>query len=285
MNWIKALQEAQNTCEASVLVSIIKVEGSAPRSVGARMVVSKSLQADTIGGGSLEHQAIKHARQLLNADSTTARIESLSYSLGKALSQCCGGRVSLQYDVIPASPVSVVVFGAGHVAKAIATLAAQLPWHTRFVDSRQPWLDAIDAIRSQEGTVQTQLLNSNTFMAVEQCPDNAHYLVVTHDHALDYELVEAILTRGDSRYCGLIASKSKATSFKNRLLRKGFTDSELLQLTAPIGESITTGNLPMEIAVAAVTDIFKCRKAAQVSADEQPATISFPSTVIKGSPI
>jgi len=254
MDWISALQQAKSDAVACVLVSIVEVEGSAPRGVGARLVVGESFQADTIGGGSLEHNAIAHARNMLSA-SSSARSDRQQFSLGKHLSQCCGGRVTLQFDVIPASQVQLHVFGAGHVAKALAGIAAQLPWHTTFHDSREQWLNPIAQVNSRQGVIQTKLFADNPFLAVEQCPDNAHYLVMTHDHALDYDLVEAILTRGDSRYCGLIASRSKALSFTKRLQRKGFTDAELALLTSPIGEALKTGNLPMEVAVAAVSDI------------------------------
>ncbi len=254
MDWISALQQAKFDAVACVLVSIIEVEGSAPRGVGARLVVGADFQADTIGGGSLELKVIEHARQMLKADGQ-ARSETHRFNLGQQLSQCCGGRVSLQFDVIPACQVQLHVFGAGHVAAAFASIVAQLPWHTTFYDSREDWLKPIALTPLQQGVIHTASLGVNAFSTVEQCPDKAYYVVMTHDHALDYELVEAILTRGDSRYCGLIASNSKAVSFKSRLRRKGFTDSELAQLTAPIGETISTGNLPMEVAVAAVVDI------------------------------
>ena len=254
MDWISALQQAKSDAVACVLVSIVEVAGSAPRGVGARLVVGADFQADTIGGGSLEHKAIEHARQMLIADSL-ARSETHQFSLGKQLSQCCGGRVTLQFDIIPASQVQLHVFGAGHVAAALASIVAQLPWHTTFYDSREDWLKPIALTPVQQGVIHTTLLGANPFLTVERCSDNSYYLVMTHDHALDYELLEAILTRGDSRYCGLIASASKAVSFKNRLQRKGFADTELAQITAPIGEAVKTGNLPMEVAVAAVVDI------------------------------
>ncbi len=254
MDWISALQQAKSDAVTCVLVSVVEVEGSAPRGVGSRLVVGADFQADTIGGGSLEYKAIAHARHML-ATGVISRSESHQFKLGKQLSQCCGGRVKLQFDLIPASQVQLCVFGAGHVAAALASIVAQLPWHTTFYDSREDWLKPISLLPTPQGVVQVATLSANPFLAVEQCSDNAHYLVMTHDHALDYELVEAILTRGDSRYCGLIASKSKAVSFKSRLQRKGFTEAELALLTAPIGESVKTGNLPMEVAVAAVADI------------------------------
>jgi len=257
MDWISALQQAKLDAVACVLVNIVEVEGSAPRGVGARMVVGADFQADTIGGGSLEHSVISRARKMLNT-SANACSETHQFSLGKHFSQCCGGRVTLQFDVIPACSVQLHVFGAGHVATALASVTAQLPWHTTFYDAREEWLEPLAQVATQQGVIETKLLSANPFLVVEQCSDNAYYLVMTHDHALDYELVEAILTRGDSRYCGLIASKSKAASFKSRLQRKGFTDAELALLTTPIGETIKTGNLPMEVAVAAVADILSC---------------------------
>ncbi|MEE9332869.1 MAG: xanthine dehydrogenase accessory protein XdhC [Granulosicoccaceae bacterium] len=264
MDWVSALQQAKSDAVACVLVSIVKVEGSAPRGVGARLVVGPYFQADTIGGGSLEHKAIERARRMLVTD-RPARSETHQFSLGRQLSQCCGGRVTLQFDVIPASQVMLHVFGAGHVAAALANIVAQLPWHTTFYDFREDWLRQIGLTPAQQGVIHTKTLGANPFLAVEQCPDKAHYLVMTHDHALDYELVEAILTRGDSRYCGLIASSSKAVSFKSRLQRKGFADTELAQLTAPIGETVKTGNLPMEVAVAAVADILSRSQSLQTN--------------------
>jgi xanthine dehydrogenase accessory factor len=103
-------------------------------------------------------------------------------------------------------------------------------------------------------------IDGNPFAAVEQCERDAYYVIMSHSHELDFELAEAVLTRGDAAYCGLIASSSKARSFKGRLARKGFSKSELQQLTAPLGQSIETGNLPMEVAVAAMADILTARQ-------------------------
>jgi xanthine dehydrogenase accessory factor len=57
-----------------------------------------------------------------------------------------------------------------------------------------------------------------------------------------------------------IASDSKALSFKKRLQRKGFTDRELQQLTAPLGKSVETGNSPMEVAIAVCADLLTTRQ-------------------------
>lgn len=264
MLWLDALNSCLTRGQACVVVTITAVDGSAPRGVGARMVVSQGSLADTIGGGALEHQALAQARTMLDEKSPTARIASENVVLGKALSQCCGGRVTLQFDYHPACAFNVVVFGAGHVAQALASILAQLPCRATFCDARQEWLQRLPVGAGGAGMLSTRLLGSNPFEAVQQCPERACYLVMTHSHELDYELVEAILSRGDSAYCGLIASKSKAQRFRTRLARKQFTEVEIDKLTAPIGRHVQTGKLPMEVAVAAVADLLMRKSARKV---------------------
>src|SRR4051794_1844260 len=172
-DWIaqarKALQEGP-----TALVTILATEGSAPRGPGARMVVTETGLAGTIGGGALEHQAIEQARALLAHTPGSWRVQD--YPLGPLLGQCCGGRVRLlierlaevpvgdgSYAVMlgetlkrtaceaPRSPLPargprpdagdgfvepdegerlpVLMFGAGHVGKAIAARAGGLPLH------------------------------------------------------------------------------------------------------------------------------------------------------------
>jgi len=257
MIWLNALQEHLNSGRACVVVSIADVKGSAPRPVGARMLVSTTSIADTIGGGTLEHAAIEKARAILNRSESVAGFETTTVTLGSDLSQCCGGVVSLNFEFHPASNMNVIIYGAGHVGQCLATVLQRLPCHTTVYDQRQEWLDKLPSEDSREGSVIPKRLGDNPFLSVESCPDNACYFVMTHSHELDFDLVEAIISRGDSRYCGLIASNSKAGKFKSRLRRKGFTDSDLAKLTSPIGASGKTGNIPMQVAIAAASELLQ----------------------------
>jgi len=220
MIWLDALQANIKRGHAWVLVTVSAVEGSAPRQIGARMLVTADTISDTVGGGALEKKAIKHSRILLLNAQSTPIFESHTSVLGTELLQ-------------------------------------QLPCRAHFYDSRTEWLNKLPAASSMQGQIFANTLASNAFLAVEQCPDNAYFLVMTHNHELDFELIEAILSRGDSTYCGLIASSSKAASFRSRLARKGFTKSELLQLSSPIGAAYKTGNLPMEIAIATLSELLQ----------------------------
>jgi xanthine dehydrogenase accessory factor len=74
----------------AVRVILADLRGSAPREIGAEMVVTPDGITGTIGGGALEWEAIQTARGL-----TAPRRET--HALGPDLGQCCGGRVTLIY--------------------------------------------------------------------------------------------------------------------------------------------------------------------------------------------
>lgn len=270
MIWLNALQATIKKGQACVLVTIADVQGSAPRTIGSRMLIANDSVADTIGGGALEQQAIDYGRALINNASQASIIESKQVILGAELSQCCGGKVTLNYEYHPACTFNIVVFGAGHVAQSLATVLQQLPCRALFIDSREEWLKKLPVSEMNYGVIATSVLGNNPFLTVEQCPDNAYFLVMTHSHELDFDLIEAILSRGDSTYCGLIASKSKAASFRSRLARKGFTEMEMAKLTAPMGAKERNGNLPMEVAIAAVSELLKIRSMQLSCTDKTP---------------
>jgi xanthine dehydrogenase accessory factor len=80
-------------------VVVAEVAGSAPRGVGAAMLVWQSGQSGTIGGGALEWEAAAVARAMLAAGG--ARLDRVP--LGPALGQCCGGAVTLLTEVYDAA--------------------------------------------------------------------------------------------------------------------------------------------------------------------------------------
>lgn len=92
----QTMQKAVEEDGSAILVTVLAVEGSAPREVGARMIVSASGIRGTIGGGALEHDAWQSARHLLANDTPQAFVSR--HALGPDLGQCCGGRVALGFE-------------------------------------------------------------------------------------------------------------------------------------------------------------------------------------------
>jgi xanthine dehydrogenase accessory factor len=93
---------------------------------------------------------------------------------------------------------------------------------------------------------------------------------MTHSHALDFDLGEAILARGDFCYFGLIGSRTKRRSFEQRLARRGVDAGILARMTCPIGVPGVHGKEPEVIAVAVAAQLLQLRR--REAALAQPAS-------------
>lgn len=94
--WLDHILDALNREQPIVCVTAIEVLGSAPCSPGAKLLVMADIAEGTIGGGNLEFVAVRQAREMLASGITVLR---QSLPLGPMLSQCCGGRVGLLYEL------------------------------------------------------------------------------------------------------------------------------------------------------------------------------------------
>ena len=92
---------------------------------------------------------------------------------------------------------------------------------------------------------------------VASAPPGACYLVLTHSHALDLAITQAVLARGDFRWFGLIGSCSKRASFESRLRARGFGDDALARMVCPIGLPGIAGKEPEVIAISAVAQLLQ----------------------------
>jgi xanthine dehydrogenase accessory factor len=160
----------------------------------------------------------------------------------------------------------VVLFGAGHVGRAVAGILATLPCTLTWVDSRADQFPAAPGpnVRMQNPRRPESI--------VADCPPGAFYLLMTHSHQLDFDICERILARGDFAYCGMIGSQSKRRSCEKRLKLKGITESMLDRLTCPIGVPGISGKRPAEIAVAAVAEILQIREKAGTKREADAST-------------
>jgi xanthine dehydrogenase accessory factor len=144
------------------------------------------------------------------------------------------------------------VFGAGHVGQALVRLLSEVAlFDITWVDSRPELLPA-----GLDGCV-TTLASAKPIQLVDAAPAGTRYVVLTHDHALDYELCRSILGRGDSSWLGLIGSASKAARFRSRLLRDGIGRETLSTLTCPIGIPGIASKLPASIAISIAAQLLQ----------------------------
>jgi xanthine dehydrogenase accessory factor len=258
-SWIEAACELLATEPAIVRVAVAGVRGSGPREPGATMLITPHSQWGTIGGGNLEWQAMEQARRML-ADCAGPLQHTEVLRLGPDLAQCCGGEVTLSFQRMPASMrgellariaasepekrSALWIFGAGHVGQAVMRLLEELPlFDVRWIDNRVGLLPADVAAH-----VEARFAAEPVELIAGAAP-GTYFLVLTHDHELDYQICAAILTRGDAAWTGLIGSQSKAARFRSRLRRAGFGDAAIASLHCPVGLTVIRSKLPAAIAV------------------------------------
>ena len=219
------------------------------------MVVSDEQLFGTIGGGHLEYQSINIATQMLqNTDQAQHRIEH--FALGASLGQCCGGSVSVLFESFPASAVNITVFGAGHVGRALISILAQLPCRVCWVDSRESELER--AADMQIGSNISLILSDAPADEVANMAPASYYIIMTHNHPMDFDITEAVLKRGDAAYIGLIGSTTKWQRFKMRWQHRGYQADFYQAVHCPVGLSSVPGKRPMEVAVSIAGQIIAC---------------------------
>lgn len=141
------------------------------------------------------------------------------------------------------------LFGAGHVAQALARILALLPYRVRWIDGRA---DMFPEALPPNVTIDC---SAAPRYEVKEAPPGCFYLVMTHSHATDLEICDRILARGDFAYLGLIGSDTKRASFLRRLRGRGHHEATLDRLTCPIGLPQVTGKEPASIAVAVAGEL------------------------------
>ena len=110
------IADSLEACGSCALVTVVQVDGSAPREEGARMVVRPDASFfGTVGGGTLELEIIRKAARL--AAEKTALLEIQSVALGPDLGQCCGGRAKLSIEVLTAQSAGMAGLLAQHEAE------------------------------------------------------------------------------------------------------------------------------------------------------------------------
>ncbi len=245
-DWITVLASLREKRQPCILLTVLEDKGSVPRDRGSKMIVTAGETFLTIGGGHLEFQSIKMAREMLDARHPQPRSEH--FHLGARLGQCCGGMTSVLFEPLLQPQPQIVVFGAGHVGQALVTLLATLPCHIYWVDEREAQFSSVP-----EGV--TICCEEEPCDQVKRMPPGSYYVVMTHHHPRDLALCEAILKRGDYHYFGVIGSQTKRQRFSYRLEGKGFSPAQLATMRCPIGLPDVKGKLPAEIAVAVAGEI------------------------------
>ncbi|WP_452221784.1 xanthine dehydrogenase accessory protein XdhC [Lacinutrix salivirga] len=249
-NWLNLLLKFSTEQQPIALVTVTKCLGSTPCVVGSRMIVTKDKEIfGTIGGGKLEFKAIDEA---IIAIAENKIIES-TYTLGPEFEQCCGGKVEFIIEPMNQSP-ELFLFGAGHIGIEIVKLLIDTPFKVHLIDSRTNWFTNLELDESIT-THQTNETDFKTFKDAVKWGENCYVLVLTHNHAIDFDII-AMALQNETKFLGLIGSKTKKVRFNNMLVNEMNIAEGMQNVVCLIGLDIG-GYTPKEIAISVVAQLLK----------------------------
>jgi xanthine dehydrogenase accessory factor len=240
------LKQGERVCMATV----VRREGSAPREVGAKMVVSSSGKlAGSIGGGAVELEIIDKAQSVIKGGKPVMMEFDLS---GEApdLDALCGGNISVFLE--PFGDVKrLFVIGAGHVGVALARLARGIGFMVTLVDDREEYLarermgDGIEPILAKPDEAEAKL----------KIDESSAVVICTRGHRLDKVWLSRVVRRSP-RYIGMLGSKHKARKIFEELEGEGLPHESLKRVRTPVGLDIGAVT-PEEIAVSISAELVR----------------------------
>ena len=235
-----------------IQASIVRTIGSSPRNSDTEMFISETDTLGTIGGGQLEYLVINHSKKMI---AENIKKDILKISLGPEIGQCCGGKVEVsllemyekdkrlalnRFDKKDKNLPHVYVMGAGHVGRALTLQLQHLPVRCVLIDSR------VDELAKCSADVETRL-SAIPEEDIKSAPRGSAYVILTHDHALDFILCGAALDRHDAKYVGMIGSKTKRVKFK-KWYQVNYDNNLIRDFTCPIGNLKNQDKRPSIIA-------------------------------------
>ncbi|EHH68764.1 xanthine dehydrogenase accessory protein XdhC [Gluconobacter morbifer] len=236
---LDSIRRWRATDEPVVCLTVIEARGSTPREAGAYMLLTATEQVGTIGGGRLEWDCMAEGRALL---ATGGPSVDRHVPLGPAINQCCGGAVTIRIEQVQDLEAlernallereklpQLLLFGAGHVGRALAKSLALLPLRLLWLDPRQDEFGPVPPYVEAHVTTDWE-------QALDAAPAGSGVLVLTQSHTLDALITGAALARGDLRYVGMIGSRTKRKRFESAFREIGIPQDRIDALVCPIGD-------------------------------------------------
>lgn len=240
--------------ESVALLTIVEKDGSTPREVGARMLVTGDDEYGTIGGGSVEGLAIETARDVLAGDEEPG-VRTYDLHPGGNTGMVCGGSMDVFVDHLRGRK-RLYIAGGGHIAVELAPLAEQLGYDVTVIDDREEYVneerfsDTTKTIHGDYGEVLTDL----------PITDESAIAVATRSGTFDARAVGAALD-GGAGYVGLVASATKADHVLESLADDGYAWTDLARVRAPVGLDLGGGD-PSDVALSILAEVSRDRHGA-----------------------
>jgi xanthine dehydrogenase accessory factor len=203
-------------------------------------------------------------RSRLGGDGRIARAIAPQAAVGEHVETAAAFDKTSFTEAFGEATTPVLLFGGGHVGRAVVLALAPLPFTVRWIDSRPdqfPQYVPQNVVAVCTDAVDRELAEASR---------DAMVIVMTHSHPLDFDITAKALQREMFEVVGLIGSETKRARFVHWARQAGVTDGQLDHLVCPIGIPQIKGKEPAVIAAALAAQLLIVREQAAVL-QESPA--------------
>jgi xanthine dehydrogenase accessory factor len=251
-----------------VVAHVVETQGSSPGKKGAWLVMARDGQwAGTVGGGSLEAEAQRIARESFDLQEPFVKEFNLTSEQVAGLDMRCGGNLFIHFKYYSSEEglafietlgtnYPVYVFGCGHIGRSLEPLLRFLDFDTIMLDDRAEY-----ASKEHFPQASDVIVIEDYDKAFEKIkPEgNSFIVIVTRGHFGDYQVLRDALTKPHA-YIGMIGSRTKIQEIYTRLMdADGVSQETLDHIHSPIGLKIGAVT-PEEIAVSIASQLIAVRK-------------------------
>jgi xanthine dehydrogenase accessory factor len=238
--------------EPFALAVVTESSGSSPRKAGARMLVRPDGSVlGSVGGGLVEQETVRAALESLGDGAP----RTLSFVLTEEHGFACGGAMSVFVE--PHGPLPrLVMFGAGHVGRAVTALAKSCGFRVTVVDER-PGCSTPEQLPGADRILCCGVAEAFPQLTLDR---ESFVVVATPGHQHDVAAVRGALAT-EAGYVGLLGSRRKRQALLEELQGEGFGEEALARLVTPVGLDIGA-QTPEELAVSIVGQLIQLRRGA-----------------------
>lgn len=248
--WIATLSAMLRVGPCVMVRSIDAVESNYTE----RALVSETASWGTLGGMHLRREEEENVLATLKGSHTCSVVGRRGETpVAKGL----------LIEIVRACEARIMLFGAGHVGKALVHVLHHVPYDITWVDSRR------EQFPKETPPNVTLLHTEDPERAVADALPGTMFVVMTHSHALDLAICARALLRGDFRYLGLIGSRPKRRRFESRLRSLGLRDETLERLVCPIGSGSIVSKHPAFIAISIAAEILRVATAPELGSHDR----------------
>lgn len=194
---------------------------------------------------------------LESAKSDHRRCKPLLVSFNSEFELCEASVTKGIYQILiepPTTVVQLLILGAGHIARPLATMAKIVGYEVTVVDDRPSFANS-----ARFSTADTIICNDFA-QAIDGININLQtfIVIITRGHRYDKECLRKVINQPAS-YIGMIGSRKRVKALLSELEEEGVSAELLQKLYSPIGLKIGA-ETPEEIAVSILSELIKVQR-------------------------